>query len=108
VASQSSTARKNQADAAQVIVEQVVSDWERRVQVRQVAPTIKALRAKMRMGFEAELQKSLRGKLRDLDSDQRLALAKMLDAGIARILHEPITRLRQEASRMEQEPLASS
>lgn len=107
VANQSSAARKNQANAADLIALQVVSDWERRVQVRQVAPTIKALRAKMRMGFELEFQKSLKGKLRDLDAEQRAALAKMLDAGIARILHEPITRLRQEALKMEDEPLGA-
>ena len=106
VARQSSAARKNEADAAHLIVEQVVGDWERRVQVRQLAPTIKALRAKMRIGLELELQKSLKGRLRDLDYEQRAALAKMLDAGISRILHEPITRLRSEASRMDQEPLS--
>lgn len=99
VARESSESRQKEADAAQIILDQVLADWERRISARQIAPTIKALRAKMRMGVEAELQKSLRGRLRDLDSEQRAALAKMLDSSIARILHDPVTRLRLEAAR---------
>lgn len=99
VALQSSELRKKEADAARVIVEQVVSDWQRHAQTQQVTPTIKALRAKFRLGLEAELYKSLRTRLKDLTPEQRAAVAKMLDAGINRILHGPITHLRSEASR---------
>lgn len=99
VARESSNSRQKEADAAQIILDQVLEDWERRLSVRQIAPTIKALRAKMRMAVESELQKSLRGRLRDLDSEQRAALGKMLDSSLARILHDPVTRLRAEAAR---------
>lgn len=99
VALQSAELRKKEADAARVIVEQVVSDWQRHAQTQQVTPTIKALRAKFRLGLEAELYKSLRTRLKDLTPEQRTAVAKMLDAGINRILHGPITHLRNEALR---------
>lgn len=101
VASESTSVRKKAADEAECIVDEVVGDWERRQSARLVTPTIKALRAKMRRGLEAELGRSLRGRLRDLTEDQRAALAKMLDAGLNRILHEPVTRLRDEATREE-------
>ncbi len=99
VATQSAQSRRKEADAAMLIVEQMVSDWERHTQAQQVTPTIKALRAKLRLGFEAELEKTLRTKLKDLGPEQRSALSKMLDAGISRVLHAPITHLRQEAYR---------
>jgi glutamyl-tRNA reductase len=99
VASESATVRQRGAEDAERIVDEVVGDWERRQNAQAVTPTIKALRAKMRRGLEAELSRSLRGRLRELDEGQRAALAKMLDAGINRILHEPVTRLRDEASR---------
>lgn len=99
VASESAGSRQKAADEAERIVDEVVSDWERRQSHQLVTPTIKALRAKMRRGLEAELARSLRGRLRDLDLEQRAALARMLDAGLNRILHEPVTRLRDEAQR---------
>lgn len=99
VAQQSAKSRLEEATAAEDIVSQVVADWERHTQAQQVVPTIKALRAKMRLGLEAELERSLRGRLRHLDGEDRTALAKMLDAGINRILHGAFTRLRTEAAR---------
>src|SRR5690606_17949650 len=90
---------KRAAYDAERIVDEVVGDWERRQNAQAVTPTIKALRAKMRRGLEAELGRSLRGKLRGLDAEQRAAVARMLDAGINRILHDPVTHLRDEAVR---------
>ncbi len=99
VAAESAQSRQKEAKAATTIVEQVVSDWERHTQAQQITPTIKALRAKLRLGFEVELDKSLRTKLKDLTPEHRQALVKMLDAGINRVLHAPVTHLREEASR---------
>lgn len=99
VAQQSAKSRQAEAGAAEEIVSQVVADWERHTQAQQVVPTIKALRAKMRLGLEAELERSLKGRLRHLNVDERAALAKMLDAGINRTLHGVVTRLRTEAAR---------
>jgi len=99
VAQQSANSRQKEAQAGGEIVSQVVLDWERRSLAEQVTPTVKALRAKFRMGLEAELARSLKGRLKDLDAEQQSALSKMLDAGLNRILHEPITNLREEAAR---------
>ncbi len=55
----------------------------------------------MRLALEAELGRSLRGKLRELDYEQRVALVKMLDAGLNRIMHEPATQLRDAATSQE-------
>lgn len=99
VANESTYSRHREAEVAERIVEEVVQGWERRSQAEQATPTIKALRARLRTSLEAELERSLRGRLRGLDEEQRAALAKMLDAGINRILHDPVTRLREEALR---------
>lgn len=99
VAAESAGSRKNAAQHAEKIVEESVAEWARRQNAHAVTPTIKALRARMRRGLEEELNKSLRGRLRGLDQDQRSALGKMLDSGLNRILHGPVTRLRAEASR---------
>lgn len=99
VAAESAGSRKTAAKHAEQIVEESVLDWARRQNAQTVTPTIKALRAKMRRGLEEELRRSLRGRLRGLDEEQQSALAKMLDAGLNRILHGPVTRLRAEATR---------
>jgi glutamyl-tRNA reductase len=101
VAVESTGHRRKAADAAETIVEEVVVDWERRESALLVTPTIKGLRAKLRLAMEAELARSLRGRLRGLDLDQREALGKMIDSGINRLLHEPTTRLRDEANQKE-------
>lgn len=101
VAAESAGSRKVAAKQAEQIVEECVVDWGRRQNAQAVTPTIKALRARMRRGLEEELHKSLRGRLRGLDEEQQSALVKMLDAGLNRILHGPITRLRAEATRQD-------
>jgi glutamyl-tRNA reductase len=101
VAVKSAASRQREAEAAERIVDEIVSDWERRSQAQQITPTVKALRAKLRTSLEAEMSRSLKGRLRGLDDEQRAALAKLLEAGINRILHEPVTRLREEAMRGE-------
>ncbi len=99
VANQSSEIRGAAAKEAEGIVEGLVRDFERRSQAEQVTPMIKALRAKMRLALEEELGRSLRGRLKDLGDEERTALAKMLDSGLSRILHDPVTRLRDAAGR---------
>ncbi len=99
VAAESAGSRKKAAEQAEKIVTECVAEWQRRTNAQAITPTIKALRAKMRRGLEEELARSLRGRLRGLDEEQRGALAKMLDAGLNRILHEPVTRLRAEVTR---------
>lgn len=95
--------RSLEAERAQGIVDEVLEDFERRKNAAQVAPTIKALRARAREAFLLELDKSLRGKLRELHADQRQAIEKMIEAGVNRLLHAPSTRLREGAGSHEPE-----
>jgi glutamyl-tRNA reductase len=95
--------RALEAERAQKIVEEVLFDFEKRKSAAQVAPTIKALRDRAREAFSIELERSLRGKLRDLQPEQRAAVERMIDAGVNRLLHAPSTRLREGAGSGEPE-----
>lgn len=95
--------RTLEAQRAQAIVDEVLKDFERRKSAAQVSPTIRALRARAREAFLLEYEKSMRGKLRELHPDQRLAIEKMIDAGVNRLLHAPSTRLREGAGSAEPE-----
>jgi glutamyl-tRNA reductase len=98
VVEQSMTGRRREAEQAQRILDEETRGFERWAEAEQATPLIKALRARLRMALEIELEKSLRGRLRDLDGEQRAALVKMLDASINRMLHLPTARLREEAT----------
>ncbi len=106
VVEHSLTGRRREAEQAQRILNEETRGFERWAEAEQATPLIKALRARMRTAFEVELERSLRGRLRDLDSEQRAAVVKMLDASINRILHLPTARLREEAINDEDVSLA--
>lgn len=89
--------RQREAEHAERILQEEARGFERWFDGQQATPTIKALRARLRSALEIELERSLRGRLRDLDDEQRAALAKMLDAALNRMLHHPTQRLREEA-----------
>lgn len=91
------TGRRREAEQAHRILEEETRGFERWAEAEQATPLIKALRARLRSALEKELVRSLRGRLRDLDDEQRAALVKMLDASLNRMLHLPTARLRQEA-----------
>jgi glutamyl-tRNA reductase len=99
VANESAEARRKEADRAAVLVDGVVRRWEQSWHAEQATPVLTALRTRMRAALALEMQRSLRGRLRDLDEEQRAALQKMLESGVNRILHAPTTRIRQEAGR---------
>ncbi len=98
VVEQSMTGRRREAEQAQRILDEETRGFERWAEAEQATPLIKALRGRLRMALEVELEKSLRGRLRDLDVEQRAAVVKMLDASINRMLHLPTARLREEAT----------
>lgn len=95
VAAQAHQSRRQEAERAEKLVEEVVLGWERARTSRQATPTIKALRARIGGVLSAELDKSLRGRLRGLDEDERAALGAMLEAATNRLLHRPTARLRE-------------
>lgn len=98
VVEESRSGRLREAAQAERILEQETQGFERWAGAEQATPVIKALRARLRGALEVELERSLRGKLRDLGPEHRAALVKMLEASLNRMLHQPTQRLREEAS----------
>lgn len=101
VASESAEVRRKEAERADVLVDEAVQEFQRWMEGEQVTPVIKALRSKFREAMEIELERSLRGRLRELDLEQRAAFEKMIEASINRMLHVPTMRLREQASNRE-------
>ncbi len=98
VVAESFEGRRREAEQAERILEEETRGYERWAEAEQATPTIKALRARLRASLEVELERSLRGRLKDLDGEQRRAVAKMLDASLNRMLHLPTVRLREGAA----------
>jgi len=90
--------RASEVDKAEVILRRELEGFLAKGRERSAAPTIQALRARVTRAAQAELERSLSGKLRHLGQPERDALRVMLDACVNRILHEPSTRLRQLAT----------
>lgn len=98
VVAKSLESRKRERDAAERIISVAAEGYERWAEAEQVTPVIKALRARFSQIMHAELERSLRGRLKDLGAEEREALRKMVDASINKILHEPSRALRSLAS----------
>ena len=96
--------RSREAEAAERIVEEETRGFERWSDAEQATPTIVLLRERLRQALAAELQRTLRGRLKHLSADDRAALNKMLEAAENRLLHGPTMRLRRAASERDSEP----
>jgi glutamyl-tRNA reductase len=86
--------RAVEAERAAAIAEEEARGFEAWTQEQALTPAIVALRTRTRAVLEAELGRSLSGKLRHLGPADREALAVMLDAATNKLLHGPVTRLR--------------
>jgi glutamyl-tRNA reductase len=89
--------RQAEAQKAESIVTEEARGLESWVEARGVTPTIVALRAKVRGTLQAELERSLGGKLRHLGDAERAALSAMCDAAVNKLLHAPTAHLRKNA-----------
>jgi glutamyl-tRNA reductase len=90
--------RRLQADHAEQIIEHEAGSFARWEETAQVTPTIVSLRARLRATLEAELNRSLRGRLKHLGEQERAALLAMIHAALNKMLHEPSMRLKQAAA----------
>jgi glutamyl-tRNA reductase len=91
-------ARHLHVDAANAIVEEGVAEflaWRRGLEVQ---PTLVAMRAKVRAVLLAELESSLRGRLKLLGEADRAALTQMVESGVGKLLHAPTARLKARAA----------
>jgi len=92
--------RQQEAARAEAIVAEEVESFWRWLDHLEVVPTIVALREKLESIRRAELEKTL-GSLKDLTPEQRQALEAMTAAMVNKILHAPITQLKQKDQRSE-------
>ena len=97
IVAESLASRQRERDAAEVIIADAAEGYERWAEAEQVTPVIKALRSRFSQVMHAELDRSLRGRLKDLGPVEREGLEKMIDASINKILHEPSSALRSLA-----------
>jgi glutamyl-tRNA reductase len=98
VAEENLQERSNEAEKAEEIVAQEVGNFGRWIDSLERTPTIAALRGQFDEIRRRELAKSLSGSLKDLSSEQRRALDDMTAAMINKILHGPISHLKNNAS----------
>src|SRR5664279_1919962 len=92
--SESLSTRSREAASAEAIVGREAEGYDRWADAEQATPTIVALRARISASLEAELSRSMRGKLKHLSEDDRAAVGKMLESAVNRVLHQPTLRLR--------------
>lgn len=90
-------------ELAERVVEQEVAQFERREEAEQVTPIARALHDRVGGALRREFDKSLRGKLRSLGNNERLAIERMLEASTKKLLHDPVMRLRKIASERPEE-----
>jgi glutamyl-tRNA reductase len=100
--------RAAEAQKAEGIVAEEVRALDAWVEARGVTPTIVALRTKTRSTLQAELERSLAGRLRHLNEADRAALNAMLDAAVNKLLHAPTTHLRKAAAEPRGEQMAQT
>ncbi|MFT3775491.1 MAG: glutamyl-tRNA reductase [Minicystis sp.] len=102
IVAESLEGRAAEAARAAAIAEEEARGFEAWTQEQALTPAIVALRARTRSVLGAELDRSLHGKLRHLGAAEREALEIMLDAATNKLLHGPVSRLRELAA----DPLA--
>jgi glutamyl-tRNA reductase len=98
VVAESLQSRKREAERAEAIVLEEAQGFERWAEGEQVTPTIVALRERIRAILEAEVDRSLGGKLRHLGAPDRDALMVMVEAALNKMLHPATARLRRLAT----------
>jgi len=108
VANENLQERSNEAEKAERIVVEEVANFTRWIHSLEQAPTIMALRQRFEEVRRNELGKSLGGGLKDLSDRQREALEVMTTAMINKLLHGPISHLKKNAEKEDDESVLYS
>jgi len=95
VAQENREERGREAEKAEAIVEEEVESFWRWLSSLEAVPTIVALRDKVEAICKGELEKTLATALREITPREREALEAMTTAIVNKILHTPITHLKQ-------------
>jgi glutamyl-tRNA reductase len=96
VAKENLKGRASEVKKAEEIVDEEVTLFLRWLASLEQVPTIVALRQKLEEIRRGEMEKSLSTSLKGLSEKERKALEDMTSAMISKILHAPITRLKQQ------------
>jgi len=95
VARENLRGRESEADKGEVIVDQEVETFYRWFASLDQVPTIIALRQRFEEIRRRELRKSLESNLKDVSEQERKAIEDLTAAMINKILHGPLTRLKE-------------
>jgi len=87
--------RGREAEKAETIIEEEVDSFWRWLSALDAVPTIVALREKMEAIRKGELEKTLATSLREFTPREREAIEAMTAAIVNKILHAPLTHLKQ-------------
>jgi glutamyl-tRNA reductase len=94
--------REQEAFKAETLIHDEVGAFLRWLDSLEQVPIIVALREKFEEIRQRELEKSLSGSLKGMKEKERQALDDMTVAIINKILHEPVTRLKQQTEEPEE------
>jgi glutamyl-tRNA reductase len=97
-------ARRREVGAVEGIVEDEAARFEAWLSQQKTTPTIAALRQRAEATRKAELERTL-ARLGHLSEDDRKRIEAMSDALVKRLLHDPVTRLREHGSERHVEAL---
>jgi len=103
VAKENLQERSNEAEKAEKIVVEEVASFTRWIHSLEQAPTIMALRQRFEEVRRNEMEKSLGGGLKDLSDRQRESLEVMTTAMINKLLHGPISHLKKNVEKEDDE-----
>ena len=95
VARENLKGRESEADKGELIVDQEVETFYRWFASLDQVPTIVALKQKLEQIRQGELRKSLESNLKDVSERERKAIEDLTAAMINKILHVPLTRLKE-------------
>lgn len=99
--------RAQEAEIAEKMVVDEVTAVHQWLAERTVVPTIKALQQKAHQICQAELNRSQR-LFRELTEDQRIAVERIVESVVAKLLHGPIKKLKDESRSGDGSPCANS
>ena len=97
-------ARLREVGAVEAIVEEEAQRFEEWLSGQKLVPTIAALRQRAEAVRQAELERTL-SRLGHLSEADRQRIEAMTEALVKRLLHEPVTRLRQHGAERHGEAL---
>lgn len=92
------TSRQREATLAEEIIETETRSFSRARSAAQATPTIVSLRQQLSGILEAELERSLRSRLKHLGAEDREALGRMLESALNKMLHPATRHLRALAT----------